>query len=108
MLLAYFLIAFSVLTPSILKQNLAVLAQAAPSPPCAHPMPNVSVQVRVQGRFKTIFDGRVVSQGHIVKPESGYDYCCDGNNEEHPHPGWPTVTSALDTAAHVHHFTWDG
>jgi len=66
------------------------------------------VNLRVEGAEKTIFEGPVLTKGHNVTTASGGDHHCDGtNNNENPLPG-PTCTSALDDAAKLNHFTFDG
>ena len=83
---------------------LAVFAIAAPAA-AADP---ISINLRVEGQSKTIFDGSVTTDGHDVTTPSGGTHPCDGtNNGAHPSPG-PTAIAALDDAARVNGFTWDG
>ena len=84
---------------------LALLAVAA-SVAVAAP---VSVNVRVEGANRTIFDGPVTTDGHaITTPSSGGAQTCDGTNAgAHPSPV-PVATAALDDAARLNSFTWDG
>jgi hypothetical protein len=84
---------------------LAVLAVAAPAAAAAP----VSVNLRVEGRSATIFDGSVTTDGHnITTPAGGGPHPCDGtNNGAHPAPG-PTPTAALDDGARLNGFDWDG
>ncbi|MDJ1135090.1 hypothetical protein [Streptomyces iconiensis] len=66
------------------------------------------VRLRVEGRTSTIFEGHVLTRGHDVTTESAGTHHCDGtNNNANPTPG-PTATSALDDAARLAPFTWDG
>jgi hypothetical protein len=84
--------------------SLAVFAIAAPAA-AADP---ISINLRVEGQSKTIFDGSVTTDGHTVTTQSGGTHPCDGtNNGAHPSPG-PTAIAALDDAARVNGFTWDG
>jgi hypothetical protein len=81
-----------------------VAAVAAPGSAGAAPVP---IDLRVEGRNQTIFEGRVTTDGHDVTTASGGTHRCDGtNNGEHPTPG-PTATAALDDAARTAGFTWD-
>ena len=84
---------------------LALLAVAA-SVAVAAP---VSVNVRVEGTNRTIFDAPVTTDGHaITTPSSGGAQTCDGTNAgAHPSPV-PVATAALDDAARLNSFTWDG
>lgn len=84
---------------------LALLAVAAPVAAAAP----VSVNVRVEGANRTIFDGPVTTDGHAVTtPSSGGAQTCDGTNAGvHPSPV-PVATAALDDAARLNSFTWDG
>lgn len=73
-------------------------ASAAPEP----------VKLRIEGATRTIFEGTVKTEGHMVTTESGGTHECDGTNDgANPTPG-PTPTDALDTAAAKEGFTWDG
>jgi hypothetical protein len=69
----------------------------------------VTVNVRVEGATRTIFDGPVVTDGHSLNPPgAGGAHPCDGTNAgAFPTPG-PTATAALDDAARAGGFTWDG
>jgi hypothetical protein len=70
--------------------------------------PQTTVNLRIEGASSTIFEGTVPTQGHAVTTQSGGTHHCDGtNNNAHPTPG-PTATSALDDAARLHSFTFDG
>jgi hypothetical protein len=84
---------------------LAVLAAFAP-PAAAAP---VTVNVRVEGLSKTYFEGPVTSDGHtLTTATSSTPHACDGtNNGANPTPG-PTPIAALDDAARLGAFAWDG
>ena len=84
----------------------ALLALALPAAATAAP---VSVNLRVEGRNSTIFDAPVTTDGHDVTTASGGTHECDGTNgpTPEPEPG-PTATAALDDAARLAGFTWDG
>lgn len=81
-----------------------VAAAAAPGSAGAAP---VAIDLRVEGRNETIFEGRVTTDGHDVTTASGGTHRCDGtNNGAHPTPG-PTATAALDDGSTTGGFTWD-
>jgi hypothetical protein len=84
---------------------LAILGVAAPVAAAAP----VSVNVRVEGANRTIFDGPVTTDGHaITTSSSGGAQTCDGTNAgANPSPV-PVATAALDDAARLNSFTWDG
>ncbi|KAF5374444.1 hypothetical protein D9615_009101 [Tricholomella constricta] len=76
----------------------------------AAPTSNVgtAVNLRIEGDTGTIFEGPVFTQGHDVETASGGTHHCDGTNlNANPAPG-PTATSALDDAAKLQGFAWDG
>jgi hypothetical protein len=82
---------------------LAVLVAA----PAALAVP-VTVNLRVEGPNKTVFDGPVTTDGHDVTTQTAGTHTCDGTNEgAEPEPG-PTATAALDDAAKLAGFTIDG
>lgn len=67
-----------------------------------------SVHLRIEGSQHTLFEGRVLTHGHVVTTPSGGAHECNGlNNNTNSKPG-PTPTTALDDAAHLAHFTFDG
>ncbi|KAF8972342.1 hypothetical protein BDZ97DRAFT_1650233 [Flammula alnicola] len=81
----------------------ATVAFAAPSV-----NKEIPVLLRIEGKEKTIFEGRVLTRGHNVTTASGGTHHCDGtNNHENSKPG-ATCTSALDDASKKHNFTFDG
>jgi hypothetical protein len=82
---------------------LAVLAVAAPTASAAP----VTVNLRVEGITRTIYEGPVTTDAHqVITPTDGQPRTCDGSNVGSP-PG-PTATGALDDAARLAGFTWDG
>jgi hypothetical protein len=64
--------------------------------------------VRVEGANRTIFEGPVTTDGHVVTTESGGAHACDGTNDPDDPAFGPTPTGALDDAAKLAGFTWDG
>ena len=82
---------------------LAVLAVAAPSAASAP----ATVDLRVEGATGTIFEGPVTTDAHQVStPSDGQPRTCDGTGAGNP--AGPTATGALDDAARLAGFTWDG
>lgn len=78
----------------------------------AYPAPShtkfATVNLRVEGSLRTIFEGPIRTNGHNVTTVSGGTHHCDGtNHNENTTPG-PTCTTALDDASIKAHFTWDG
>ena len=63
--------------------------------------------VRVEGANRTIFEGPVTTDGHVVTTESGGTHACDGTNDADDPVFGPTPTGALDDAARLAGFTWD-
>ena len=87
-----------------LAAALALSALAA-APAGAAP---VSVDLRVEGRTQTIYEGAVTTDGHdVTTPRSGTHKCDGTNGNAHPTPG-PTATAALDDGARLGGFSWDG
>ncbi|KAG5645089.1 hypothetical protein DXG03_006903 [Asterophora parasitica] len=81
------------------------LALAVPAPAS-----NVGtvVNLRIEGKTGTIFEGPVLTRGHDVETVSGGRHHCDGTNLGQNPTSGPTATSALDDAAKQHNFSWDG
>ena len=68
----------------------------------------ISVNLRIEGAEKTIFEGTVLTQGHNVTTALGGTHICDGtNNNANPKPG-ATCISALDDGAKKNNFKFDG
>lgn len=85
----------------------AAFAAAFLTTPAAMAAP-VSVNLRVEGRTQTIFEGPVTTDGHDVTTSTGGTHRCDGTNgNSEPQPG-PTALGALDDASRLGAFTWDG
>jgi hypothetical protein len=83
----------------------ALIALALPAAASATP---VSVNLRIEGRTSTLFDGPVTTDGHDVTTAEAGTHRCDGTNgNANPTPG-PTPTAALDDVAKQHGFTIDG
>src|SRR5437660_7375534 len=74
----------------------------------AHAAP-ITVNVRVEGIKKTLFEGRVKTDVHTVNAGDGTGaHKCDGtNNGASPTPG-PTLVGAFDTAVKKGGLTWAG
>jgi hypothetical protein len=88
-----------------LTAALVLLSLAAA--PAALAVP-VTVNLRVEGPSKTVFDGPVTTDGHDVTTAKGGTHRCDGTNgNAEPEPG-PTATAALDDAAKLAGFSIDG
>ncbi len=67
-----------------------------------------TLDLRVEGSSQTLYEHAINSDGHNVTTASGGTHKCDGTNGNvNPSPG-PTMTAALDDAAHASGFTWDG
>src|SRR5215211_6873539 len=83
---------------------LLLLLAAAPA---ADALP-VTVNLRVEGLNRTVFDGPVTTDAHVVTTTAAGPHTCDGTNgAAEPEPG-PTATGALDDAAKLAGFTIDG
>jgi hypothetical protein len=83
---------------------LLALAFAAPA---ASAVP-VSVNLRVEGAARTIFDGPVTTDGHAITTSSGgAPHLCDGTNGGASTTPAPVATAALDDGARVNGFSWD-
>ncbi|KAG5636794.1 hypothetical protein H0H81_006815 [Sphagnurus paluster] len=66
------------------------------------------VNLRIEGKDSTIYEGPIFTRGHYVETALGGSHRCDGTNlGANPNPG-PTVTSALDDASKLKRFVWDG
>ncbi len=67
----------------------------------AHAAP-ASVNLRVEGEARTIFEGRVTTDAKSVEQDRNGPQRCDGTNQSNRTPG-PTAITALDDAV-----AWDG
>ena len=84
---------------------MAAIAAVAAPPAVATP---ASVTLRVEGATSTIYEDQITTDGHDVTTATGGTHPCDGTNANaNPTPG-PTATAALDDAARIGGFTWDG
>ena len=92
-------------------QGLAVLAIAgalAAAPASAADNSPITVHVRVEGKTKTLFDGKVKTRGHKVDGNDGSGpHKCNGTNAgAHPTAG-PTLLAAFDDARRKAGLTWN-
>jgi len=88
----------------ILVVALALALATAVSAPAAP----TAVDVRIEGRTSTIFDGPVTTDGKQLTTQKGGTHRCDGTNGgANPSPG-PTPTTALDDVSAKGGFSWDG
>lgn len=83
----------------------AVIALAAPTAAVAAP---VTVNVRIEGRTQTLFDGPMSTKGEIVTPSSGDDHLCDGTNGGANTTPGGTPTTAMNDATNQIGSSWDG
>jgi hypothetical protein len=84
----------------------AALACAAPATAGAAP---TKVKVRVEGNTKTIFEGAVTTDVHLVDGGDGSGgHKCDGTNGGAGTVSGPTATGALDDAVKLAGLTWNG
>ena len=91
-------------TRGALPAALLALAIATPSAGAAP----VSVDLRIEGATKTIFDGAVTTDGHsIATASSGGSHPCDGTNGGASSTPGPVATAALDDGARRYGFDWD-
>jgi hypothetical protein len=66
------------------------------------------VNLRIEGSTTTIYEGPINSGPRNITTASGGTHLCDGtNNGQNPQPG-NTPTDALDAAAKLEGFTYDG
>jgi hypothetical protein len=83
----------------------SLLALALPTAATAAP---TAVDVRIEGKTSTIFDGPVTTDGKVVNPTTGGAHPCDGSSATPPVGPGPTPTTALDDAAIKGGFDWAG
>jgi hypothetical protein len=89
----------TLLVASLFSILTVAAAQAAPT----------EVDVRIEGKSETLFEGPIWTEGHDVKASSdSEERSCDGtNNGQHPTPG-PTPTAAAADAMSIIGETFDG
>ncbi len=87
---------------------LAIAGAVAAAPAAADNSP-INVNVRIEGKRKTLFEGRVRTSGHDVNGGDGTGaHKCDGtNNGANPNPG-PTLLAAFDDGRYRAGLTWAG
>jgi hypothetical protein len=90
------------------RRALLLAALALTVPASAALAAPVSVNLRVEGATQTIFEGPVTTDGHAVTTATGGTHPCDGTNGGVNPSAGPTATAALDDAATLGGFTWDG
>jgi hypothetical protein len=90
--------------------GLAVLAIAgalATAPANADNSP-ITVHVRVEGKTKTLFDGKVTTRGHKVDGNDGTGpHKCNGTNAGANPKAGPTLLAAFDDARQKAGLTWN-
>ena len=82
-----------------------LVACALAAPAAAHAAP-ASVQLRIEGRNSTTYEGPVTTDAKVVRPEPGEDHPCDGTNNNAPNQPGPTPVTALDDAQGPGGYTW--
>jgi hypothetical protein len=82
-------------------------AAAAPVTVTADDAP-VVMNLRVEGAYRTIYEGSIVTYGHKVTTPAGGTHLCDGTNNGANDTAGGTATTALDDAAHLAGFDYDG
>ncbi|KAF8582861.1 hypothetical protein K439DRAFT_1350266 [Ramaria rubella] len=108
MVFSFFLAQWLTLTFLGLLSAGSTLASPLSESPSVNSNRGIFANLRIEGANHTIFEGLIFTRGHNVTTKSGGTHHCDGtNNNENLLPG-PTATSALDDAADLAHFTWDG
>jgi len=65
------------------------------------------VNLRIEGANGTIFEGEITTAGHDVTTPTAGTHHADGTSKKNKKP-YPTPISALDDAAHLRGFTFDG
>ena len=85
---------------------IGALACAAPATSTAAP---TKVNVRIEGKTKTIFEGKVTTDTHEVDGSDGSGpHKCDGTNGGAGTTAGPTATGAMDDATKIAGLTWSG
>lgn len=72
--------------------------------------PPVLVKFRIEGNEQdgTLFEGEIATAGHDVSTPLGGTHHCDGTNDNASPTRGGTFTSALDDAARLNRFNFDG
>ncbi|KAJ7768264.1 hypothetical protein B0H16DRAFT_1882173 [Mycena metata] len=89
---------------------LAVISvtRAVPASSDSRTNPLTPVNLRIEGANSTIFEAPILTRGHNITTASGGTHHCDGTNlNANAVPG-ATCTSALDDAAKLAKFNYDG
>jgi len=68
----------------------------------------VTIHLRIEGENGTIFEGSIATCGHDVTLPNGETHHADGKKDRKDKVSYPTPLAALDDAAHLEGFTWDG
>ncbi|MFE3761207.1 DUF4430 domain-containing protein [Streptomyces sp. NPDC059104] len=91
---------------------LGLALATAPAVAEAAPKPNTNAAVKVgltvQGPDGVLFKGKIKTKGHDVTTATGGAHKCDGTNGGANPSKVPTPTAALDDAARLNYFAWDG
>ncbi|MEW1633622.1 DUF4430 domain-containing protein [Streptomyces sp. NPDC093801] len=98
----------SVITTVALGLALATAPAAAEAAPKPNPNAAVRVSLTVQGPDGLLFKGKITTKGHDVTTVTGGTHKCDGTNGGANPSKVPTPTAALDDAARLNYFAWDG
>jgi hypothetical protein len=91
---------------TIIRRSLVLASLLALTLPAAVSAAPTAVDVRIEGRSSTIFDGPVTTDAKVVNPTTGGAHLCDGTNFGANLTAGPTPTTALDDAAIKGGFTW--
>ena len=68
----------------------------------------VTVNLRVEGSAKTLFEGQVTTDAKTLTKDASGAHPCDGTNGgKNPSPG-PTMTGAMDDGSLTGAYSWDG
>ena len=68
----------------------------------------ILTNLRIEGLHRTIYEGPILTRGHVVTTSSGGSHECNGLNLKANSRPSGTYTSALDDAAHLFHFSFNG
>ncbi|MGE7385200.1 DUF4430 domain-containing protein [Streptomyces sp. NPDC004126] len=98
----------SVITTVALGLALATAPAVAEAAPKPNTNAAVKVDLTVQGPNGLLFKGKIKTKGHDVSTATGGTHKCDGTNGGANPSKVPTPTAALDDAARLNYFGWDG